>query len=82
MSSQGNNRPTNETPFLQIDSATFQAAVIAAVKVIMSHLNASNASKNRNGVDNSNLSNNQRNQRVSTYKNTPTHKPKNMKQKF
>lgn len=81
MSSPGSNQPTNETSLLHIDSTTLHAIVTIAVSAIMAYINASNASKNGNGVDNSNLCNNQGNQQVPTRKNTPTHKPRNRKQK-
>ena len=81
MSSHGNHRATDETPFLQIDSATFQAVVTATVTAIMAHLNANNTSENGNGVENSNRNNNQGNQKVPTYKNIQTYKPENMKRK-
>ena len=55
MSSPGRNQPTNDTPLLHIDSATLRAAVTIAVSAIMAYINVINASKNGNGVDNSNL---------------------------
>ena len=79
MSSHGNNRPTNETPLLHIDSTTFQVAVTATVTVIMAHLNTRNTSKIGKDVKNSNLCDNQGNQRMSTHKDTPNHKPSNTK---
>ena len=82
MSSHGNNQPTGETPILQIASATFQAAVTAVVIAVMAHLNATNPNENRKSVDNSNCSNNQVNQQVSTWQDTLNPKPKNMKRRF
>lgn len=85
MSSHRNNWRTCETPILQIDSATFQAAVIAVVIVVvtavMAQLNANNTNEYGNGVDNSNHNNNQGNQRATTQQGTPNPKPKIMNEK-
>ena len=81
MSSPGSNQPTNDTPLLHIDSTTLHAVVTIVVSAIMAYINASNASKNGNGVDNSNLCNNQGNQQVRPHKNTPIQKPRNRKRK-
>ena len=43
MSPKKNDQPINQTPTLQIDAATFQAAVSAAVSAILTHLNANDA---------------------------------------
>ena len=44
MNPKKNDQPINQTPTLQIDAATFQAAVSAAVSAILTHLNANNIS--------------------------------------
>ena len=46
------NQPTSKTPILQIDAATFQAAVTAAVTAVMAHLNANNANVSSNAIGN------------------------------
>ena len=81
MPSHGNKRPTSKTPVLQIDSDTFQAAVLAVVTAVMAQLNAINTNKNGIGVDNSNRNNNLGHWRVAAYKNHPNYKSKNMKRK-
>ncbi|KAL7608977.1 hypothetical protein Lser_V15G12685 [Lactuca serriola] len=47
MSPKKNDQPFNPTPTLQIDAATFQVAVSAAVSAILTHLNTNNASVSR-----------------------------------
>ena len=79
MSSHRNNQDTGETPILQIDSATFQAAVTAALTAVMMQLNANNTNKNGNSIDNSYQSNNHKNQRVTAYQGTPNPKLKSRK---
>ena len=46
------NQPTSKTPILQVDAATFQAAVTAAVAAVMAHLNANNANISSNAISN------------------------------
>ena len=67
---------------MQIDSATFQAAVTAAVKNVMVQPNANNASRGEGNVGDTNRSNNQERHRVSTNVNASDHKPKGKKRKF
>ncbi|KAL7612447.1 hypothetical protein Lser_V15G05558 [Lactuca serriola] len=43
MAPKKNDQPINQTPTLQIDAATFQVAVSAAVSAILTHLNANDA---------------------------------------
>ena len=81
MSSQGGNQPTGEAPILQIDSATFRAAVTAVVTAVMAQFNANNSSESGSGASYSNHNNNQENLRLSADKDTPYHKPKNNKWK-
>lgn len=82
MSSHGNNQLAGETPVLQMDPATFLAAVTVAVTAIMAQLNANNPNGNGNGVGNSNRSNNQGNQWGTTCQDTPNSKLKGMKRKL
>ena len=82
MSSSRNSQPNNETPILQIDAATFQAAVSAAVTAVMTHLNANNANVSGIVRNNSNQSNNQVHQWVTNYHDTPNFNPKSNKRKF
>ena len=57
MSSPRGNQPTSKVPTLQIDAATFQAAVTAAVAAVMAQFNANNASINGSGADNTDSGN-------------------------
>ena len=82
MSSPRGNQPTSKVPTLQIDAATFQAAVTAAVAAVMAQFNANNASRNGSGADNTDNGNIQEHQRVSASKNTSGLKPTNKKRKF
>ena len=82
MSSPRGNQPTSKAPTLQIDAATFQAAVTAAVAAVMAQFNANNASRNGSGADNTDNGNIQEHQRVSASKNTSGLKPTNKKRKF
>ncbi|KAL7606573.1 hypothetical protein Lser_V15G20161 [Lactuca serriola] len=81
MSPKKNNQPLDQTPTLQIDAATFQAAVSAAVSAILTHLNANNANISRIVNNNSNPGNNQVPQRATNYHDTPSPKTKCNKQK-
>ena len=82
MSSPRGNQPTSKAPTLQIDAATFQAAVTAAVAAVMAQFDANNASGNGSGADNTDSGNIQEHQRVSVSKNTSGLKPTNKKRKF
>ena len=82
MSSPKGNQPTSKAPTLQIDAATFQAAVTAAVAAVMAQFNANNASRNGSGADSADNGNIQEHQRVSASKNTSGLKPTNKKRKF
>ena len=82
MPSKKRNQPINKTPTLQIDAATFQVAVSAAVTVVMTHLNANNANVSGMVINNSNQSNNQVHQRVSNYHDTPNLKPKAINESY
>ena len=53
MPSRKNNKRNRETPLLQMDPATFQAAVMAAVTAAMAQINANNPNGGRNSIDNS-----------------------------
>ena len=82
MSPKKNDQPINQTPTLQIDAATFQAAVSAAMSAVLTHLNANNANVSRIVNTNSNPSNSQVPQRETNYHDTPNPKPNNNKRKF
>ena len=82
MSPKKDEQPINQAPTLQIDAATIQAVVSAAVSAFLTHLNANNA--NVSGIinNNSNPSNNQIPQRAANYHDTPSSKTKSNKRKF
>ena len=82
MNPKKNDQPINQTPTLQIDAATFQAAVSAAVSAILTHLNANNASVSRIAINHSNPSNNPAPQRPTNYHRTPSVEAKSNSQKF
>ena len=82
MSPKKSNQPISQTPTLQIDAATFQAAVSAAVTTVLNHLNANYANVSGMVFNNSNPSNNQVHPRVTNYHDTPNLKPKSNKRKF
>ena len=82
MSSQRGNQPTGKAPILQIDSATFQAAVIAAVTADMVQLNVNKIGRSESGADNTNCSNNQGPHQVPTAEDTSDHKPMSKKRRF
>ena len=82
MSPKKNDQPIYQTPTLQIDAATFQAAVSAAVSAVLTLLNANNANVSGIVNNNSNPSNSQVPQRETNYHDTPNPKPKNNKRKF
>ena len=79
MSSQEGNQPTCKAAILQIDSATFQVAVTEAMTAVMAQLNANNATGDGGGAGNTNCSNNQEHQRVSTNEDALDHKTKSKK---
>ncbi|KAL7597580.1 hypothetical protein Lser_V15G24332 [Lactuca serriola] len=72
MNPKKNDHPINPTPTLQIDAATFQAAVSAVVSAILTHLNANNASVSKIAINHSNPSNNLAPQRPTNYHGTPS----------
>ncbi|KAL7595483.1 hypothetical protein Lser_V15G29682 [Lactuca serriola] len=82
MNPKKNDQPINQTPTLQIDAATFQAAVSAAVLAVMTHLNANNASVSRIAINHSNPGNNPAPQRPTNYHGTPSAEAKSNTQKF
>ena len=65
------NQPTSKTPILQIDSATYQATVTAAVAAALAVLNANNTNVGGSVNGNPNLGVNQSQQQVPTRKDTP-----------
>ena len=77
----GNNQLTNATPFLQLDTATLQATVIATVAAIIAYNNSVNSSREGNDIKNPNQRNNRSHLPVATYKNTARCEHKNMKRK-
>ena len=79
MPSRKNNKHTRETPLLQMDSATLQAAVTAAVTAAMVQINANNPNGGGNTHDNSIQRNEHGNQQVTTYQGTPNPKLKSRK---
>ena len=81
MSPKKNDQPIYQTPTLQIDAATFQAAVSAVVSAVLTHLNANNANVSGIVNNNSNPSNNQVPQRATNYHDTPSPKTKSIKRK-
>ena len=79
MPSRKNNKRTRETSLLQMDSATFQAVVMAAVTAAMAQINANNPNGGRNSIDNSSQRNKHGNQQVTTCQGTPNPKLKSRK---
>ena len=65
------NQPTGKAPILQMDSATFQATVTAAVAAALAVLNANNTNVGGSVNGNPNLGVNQSQQQVPTRKDTP-----------
>ena len=78
MSLKKRNQPASKKPILQMDTTTFQAAVIA----VMTHLNANNTNGSGIIIGNPNQGNNQVHQRVPTCKDTPNLQRKNKKRMF
>ena len=79
MSSSINSQPTDETPILHIDSATFQVAVIAPVTAVMTLFHSNNPGDGKNRINTSDRSNNQGNQWTPTHEGTLTYKPNSKK---
>ena len=71
------NQPTGKAPILQMDSATFQATVTAAVAAALAVLNANNG--NGNNIHKSNCSNTPGNHQRIIQEDTLTPKPKSAK---
>ena len=76
------NQPTSKTPILQMDSATFQATVTAAVAADLAVLNANNTKVGGSVNGNPNLGVNQSQQQVPTRKDTPNLQPNILKRKL
>ena len=64
------NQPTGKAPILQMDSATFQATVTAAVAAALAVLSANNTNASRSVNGRQNLGVNQPQQQVPTRKDT------------
>ena len=81
MSSKKDDQHINQTLTLQIDTATFQTAVSAAVSAFLTHMNANNASVSGIVNNYSHPSNNPVPQQATNYHDTPSPKTKSIKRK-
>ena len=81
MSSPRSNQPSNETPILHNDAATFQVTVTTAVTVVLANLNSGNTNTTGKGVDNFNCCIDPRSQKMITVTDLQSRKTKNRKKK-
>ena len=82
MSPKKNDQPINQAPTLQIDAATFQAAVSAAVSAILTHLHANDVNVSGAVNNNANPGDNPVPRRATNYHDTPSVRTKSNKRKF